>query len=108
MQEFSGGGIQDRPARSISPADILDQAFKQQILHHPVAVDPADAVDVRAGDRLFVGDDSQCFQRGLAEMAGEFQAEESLDQIGHFRSGRQLNPTGVALETQPPVLEIER
>ena len=63
----------------------------QQTLHHAVAVDAADRVDLRARDRLLVGDDRQCFQRGAAEVSCRFQAEETLDQFGELRGGGQLD-----------------
>ncbi len=72
----------------------------QETLHHTVAVDAADRVDLGARDRLLVGDDRQRFERGAAQVSCRLQAQEALDQFGKLWGGRQLETTGVPLEAQ--------
>ena len=81
LQEFRCGGVQERPARPIGAAGFQHQAFIQQTLQHAVAVHTADGIDLRARDRLLVGDDRKGFQRGAAEVTRRLEAEKTFDQF---------------------------
>ena len=55
-----------RPDFVLLPED-LDQPALEQRLHHRAGVHPAHVLDLRAGDRLPVGDDGQRLERGTGQ-----------------------------------------
>ncbi|MNR13238.1 hypothetical protein D3C85_1296330 [compost metagenome] len=60
-----GAGVQPRTAGHVFMPDHFDPAPLQQGLHHTGRHrHAADGFDIPAGDRLFIGNDGQCFHHG--------------------------------------------
>ena len=85
LQKLWRRRVQDWAARTIGAPGFQDQTLVQQALQHAVAVDAADGVDLRARDRLLVGDDRQGLESSTAQMGRRFQSQEALNQLGKLR-----------------------
>ena len=63
LQELRRGAVEKRPARNIFARHGADQVALQQRADDAVDIDAANRFDLRAGNRLAVGDDRQGFER---------------------------------------------
>jgi hypothetical protein len=67
VQELGGDAVEGGLAWRVFASNLLNQLAGKQLAHGVAAVHPAQGVNLRLGDGLFVGDNGERLQRGAGE-----------------------------------------
>src|SRR5207253_7965756 len=84
------GLVQQRPSRNFRSTANFDEPAFHQCLQNPIDGDAADGLDIRAGDRLAIGDDGERFECGRGQARRFRHWEKLAHPIGIRGIGREL------------------
>ena len=106
LHEKLGRLIQQRAARHIGASGDAHQPTFQQALHHTVHGHTAHRLDVRARDRLPVGNDGERLQRGAAKSGWLAFRVKLADPDGKIRLGHDRPAADLLHELKGAVLVL--
>ncbi len=104
LQELKGSAIDNGPASLLQPSNWRNQAMPKQGAQDTIAVHAARGFDLRTGNGLAVGHQSQGLQSGRRQPRAGIQAQEMLHIRGRLRRRHKLNLVVDALHAQPSLL----
>jgi hypothetical protein len=92
LEEGRRRAVEERAPEPLAPTDHVDQPALEQRLEHAAHGHAADLLDLRAPDRLAVGDDGERLERRGVSRCGRWAELGALDGLGVLGARQQLPP----------------